>query len=369
MRCHGNGVSSQVVVTNSASSIASSPPSRSAVVGRFGTSPSARAPAGAAAGRGRRSAPSGSRRAAAPAAPGSDRRPTARRAAPARRARAACAVARAVVHRAAQRPLAQPRDQSRQVASGSAVMPAQRRPRAQLAHRPRRRPRRSESWNGSGPSIGTTESSTSASTCCGIAFGVLERDLGAVGGPVQHELLVAESPARSASMSRTDSCVVKAPRAGPICSAQSASRRSSGSLLNRSSAGTAERVGGAGAALVEDQQVASVQRRRHRARGEFGERAARPVRGRRRASSSAEELGSRAGQLARDVSVIVPRTAPERSSGTGSVAARQRRLAGAGQELRRRGGARGCRRGRARQHGSRAVRIVSSARRRIRRRQ
>ena len=74
-------------------------------------------------------------------------------------------------------------------------------------------------------------------------------------------------------MSSTDSCVVKAPRAGPMSSAHCSKRCAEALAADRFfERGAAERVRGAGAALVEHQQVARAQRGRDRLGDEFAER-------------------------------------------------------------------------------------------------
>ncbi len=127
-------------------------------------------------------------------------------------------------------------------------------------------------------------------------------------------------------MSSTDSCVVNAPRAGPICSAHSSTSEPSVLSVAFSSAASSLKIGQFSgldvpcAALVEHEQVARGERRRDRRRELFAERVGGlpgPA-GERDAPRSGS--GSAPAALRSIVSAIVPGALPLRSSGTGSEA-------------------------------------------------
>ena len=85
--------------------------------------------------------------------------------------------------------------------------------------------------------------------------------------------------------------------------------------------GAAQRVRCAGAALVEDQQVARAERRGQRLGDEFAERQRRLARAARQREDRGLARARWAGRIRRStLSEIVPGTGPERSSGTGTVA-------------------------------------------------
>ena len=184
-------------------------------------------------------------------------------------------------------------------------------PRHRLApHRPRASPAtpiasRSRS-NGSAPSGSTTESSTSRSTRSGIQRRVDHRHLGPVGDSVEGQLPHARRDPYGLDVARRLLGVVRLKAAGPR-PGRAFARGGAGIPPSRACpAGTrAQRIGAehAGAALVEDQQVARGERRIHLAKevdDERDRRLSRPPRQRhdgvarpRRACASGRAPGSR----------------------------------------------------------------------------
>ena len=336
-RCQGNGVSSQVVSTNSASSIASELSSTARLPGTFGISPSES--------RSRRSSGSGSWRSAECTAAGSSARSAGFRSPASRMSsrsdlvqRRRVALARAVVDRAAERVLAQLRGQARDVgerigrdAGAGAV-------RAQLFEhrRDRLEGRDRERFRAVG---GHDRVEHQRFDVLGIAFGVLERDLGAVGGSVQDELFIAAGlpqrldvfdrflgrvgAARGSDLLRAlfEELAARVRCAAERCSA----RGSSAGPSRRCRAGRTR----ADRALAE--------RRRDRLGDEFTQRQRRLARAARERDDGVAARRAIRPACARASARSSPGGQPLRSSGTGTVAqVKPRRLGGAGDELLRR---------------------------------
>ena len=126
--------------------------------------------------------------------------------------------------------------------------------------------------SGSGPVGGTTESSTSASTCCGVLLRVLLRHLGAVGGAPQHELFVAQRLAQRLDVGDGVEARVEGAFGADLFGARFDQLPAAvvGAGLFEAVAG--ERVRVAGAALVEHDQIARVEDRPEQFGERFGER-------------------------------------------------------------------------------------------------